>query len=146
MHRYEISAGQVTVSTDPSRLEVEVVHQYLCNQSHWAKGRSFDTVQQSINNSLCFGVYSQGAQIGFARVVSDYTVFATLLDVFILDDYQGQGTGKLLLQTIMEHPDLQEIPVWTLATKDAHGLYRKYGFSELANPSLWMQIDKRNHD
>ncbi|MCA9734924.1 MAG: GNAT family N-acetyltransferase [Deferribacteres bacterium] len=135
--------NNVVVSTDPSRLDLGTIHDYLSNQSYWAKNRPAETVEKSIQNSLCFGVYLKNTQIGFARVVTDYSVFAYLLDVFILEQHQGQGIGQFLMQAIMEHPELQGNMLWALATKDAHGLYRKNGFSALPNPSSWMQIDKR---
>lgn len=144
MQHYEITQKSTTISTDPSLLNIDIVHDYLCNHSYWAKNRSIDTVRNSIKNSLCFGVYKHNAQIGFARVITDYSVFAFILDVFILEHHQGQGIGKLLIQAIMAHPDLQGKLLWSLATKDAHDLYRKYGFNELPDPTLWMQFDKRN--
>jgi len=144
MKYYEITKDSLTVSTNPSLLEIDTIHDYLCNHSYWARNRSSETVRQSINTSLCFGVYTQNTQIGFARVITDYSVFAFILDVFVLEHHQGQGIGKLLIQAIMAHPDLQTKLLWSLATKDAHGLYSKYGFTELTNPSHWMQLDKRD--
>ena len=135
----------IMISTDPSLLNLDIIHDYLCNHSYWAKNRPIETIRNSIKHSLCFGVYKQNTQIGFARVITDYSVFAFILDVFILECHQGQGIGKLLIQSIMAHPDLQGKLLWSLATKDAHDLYKKYGFNELSNPSLWMQLDKRNN-
>lgn len=144
MQTFDVKIDQITISTNPSKLDVGVVHDYLSNHTHWAKNRSYETVEESIKNSLCFGVYSQNRLIGFSRVITDYEVFAFLLDVFVVDEFQGKGIGKLLIKTTLDHPDLQKNMVWTLATKDAHGLYRQYGFTELADSSLWMQFDKRH--
>lgn len=129
-----------SISTDPSLLDVDVIHHYLSDCSYWATGRSREAVEKSIRHSLCFGVYdAKHQQVGFARVISDYTVFAWLLDVFILEAYQGIGLSKLLLTEIFHHPDLQNLKRWGLATKDAHGLYEKYGFHAIAEPAFMME-------
>ena len=107
-------------------------------------GRSFEKVSKSIDNSLCYGLYNkQNKQIGFARVVTDYAVFAWILDLFILEEYQGQGGGKMLMKAIMKHPDLQDLHRWGLGTRDAHGLYKQYGFEELLRPDVLMEIVNR---
>ena len=129
------------ISTDKSKLDREVIFDYLSNQSYWAKGRSMEAVEKTIKNSLCFGVYdAQNKQVGFARVVTDYTIFAWLMDVFILSDCQGKGLGKMLMAEIMAHKDLQEIKRWGLATNDAHDLYKKFGFNELSKPQNMMEF------
>ena len=129
------------ISTDKSKLSLEVIFDYLSNQSYWAKGRSMEAVEKTIKNSLCFGVYdAQNKQVGFARVVTDYTIFAWLMDVFILSDCQGKGLGKMLMAEIMAHKDLQEIKRWGLATNDAHDLYKKFGFNELSKPQNMMEF------
>jgi GNAT superfamily N-acetyltransferase len=128
-----------TISTDNSRLDVDFIHDYLCNQSYWAKGRSLDIVEQSIQNSLCFGLYKDEQQIGFARVVTDLATFAWLCDVFVAYAYQGRGLGKWLIECIVAHPDLQSAKYIMLATRDAHELYRRYGnFESLRFLEKWM--------
>jgi len=130
----------IQISTDKSRLDIELIHNYLSNESYWAKGRSIEKVKLSIENSICFGVYLDEAQIGFARVVTDYAVFAWILDVFILKDFQGRGYGKKLMNTIMNQNNLQNLLRWGLGTDDAHGLYEQYGFKPLKKPQNMMEI------
>ena len=130
------------ISTNKSQLDVEIIFDYLSNHSYWAKGRSRETIEKSIDNSLCFGVYDdENKQVGFARVVSDLAVFAWLMDVFILPAFQGHGLGKLLMAEIMTHKDLQEVKKWGLGTKDAHGLYEKFGFRLLSQPENRMEFE-----
>ena len=126
------------ISTDASMLDLEVVHGYL-SRSYWAAGVSEDVVRRSIENSLCFGVYRGEEQAGFARVVTDRATFAYLADVFVLDEHRGRGIGKWLLEVILSHPDLQGLRRWMLATRDAHDLYRRYAFTELARPGIFME-------
>jgi GNAT superfamily N-acetyltransferase len=126
------------ISTDASMLDLEVVHGYL-SRSYWAAGVPEDVVRRSIENSLCFGVYRGEEQAGFARVVTDRATFAYLADVFVLDEHRGQGIGKWLLEVILSHPDLQGLRRWMLATRDAHDLYRRYAFTELARPGIFME-------
>jgi GNAT superfamily N-acetyltransferase len=126
------------ISTDKSKLNVEAIHDYLCHKSYWAKGRSLERVKKSIDNSICFGLYdSEENMLGFARVVTDKVVFAYLMDLFIFDEHQGKGFGTKLVKHIVEHPDLQ-VRLWFLATKSAHGLYEKFGFSGLPDPERYM--------
>lgn len=130
------------ISTDPERLDLDVIHHYLSEQSYWARGISRERVARSIRHSLCFGVYTadQAApgQVGFARVVTDFVSFAYLADVFIRPDYQGQGLGKWLVSYIVGHPDLQAVRRWALYTKDAHELYRRFGFDAAPDPGRYM--------
>jgi N-acetylglutamate synthase-like GNAT family acetyltransferase len=129
------------ISTEKDKLDVKVIHDFLTNRSYWAKGRSFETVKRSIKNSLCFGMYdSQERLIGFARVLTDYAIFAYIMDVFILEDFRNQGLGKKLMDYIMSHPDLQGLQRIMLATKDAHGLYEKYGFKLTVSADKLMEI------
>ncbi|WP_321368794.1 GNAT family N-acetyltransferase [uncultured Draconibacterium sp.] len=130
----------IEISTDKQKLDIQIIHNYLSKESYWAKGRSMETVQRSIDNSLCFGVYTENKQVGFARVVTDYAVFAWLLDVFILPEYQGKGYGKKLMQTIMTHEKLQGLRRWGLGTDDAHELYKQFGFTPLNKPENMMEI------
>jgi GNAT superfamily N-acetyltransferase len=128
------------ISTDKSKLDIELIHGFLSIEAYWAKGRSIDTVKKSIENSLCFGVYdSDYNQVGFARVVTDYSVFAWIMDVFILDDYRGKGLSKELMNVIMKHSDLQSLQRWGLGTHDAHGLYEKHGFRIIQRPEIFME-------
>jgi len=131
--------GEFQISTDKRRLDLDVIHDFLRNRSYWAQGRSVEVIKRGIDNSLNFGVYKGDQQIGFARVVTDYATFAWLADVFLLEDYRGQGIGKWLVEVILAHPQLQGFRRWALATKDAHELYRSFGFDELRRPERWME-------
>lgn len=137
----ERPVGAYLISTDRARLQLGMVHDYLCNRSYWARGRALETVHRSVANSLCFGVYQQdGRQVGFARVVTDFATFAWLCDLFVLEEHQGRGLGKALVRAVVEHPRLQGLKRLLLATRDAHELYRRYGgFTTLAAPERWME-------
>lgn len=135
----EWQKGEFRISTDRGRLDVEVIHDFLSRKSYWAQGRELAVVKRGIENSLNFGVYRQDQQIGFARVVTDYATFAWLADVFVLEEHRGQGLGKWLVEVILSHPRLQGFRRWALATKDAHELYRNFGFHELMRPERWME-------
>ncbi|HKJ42590.1 MAG TPA: GNAT family N-acetyltransferase [Sunxiuqinia sp.] len=129
------------VSTEKSLLDIPTIHQYLSERSYWAKGRSMDTVQKSIENSLCFGIFDEnGKQLAFARVVTDYAIFGWLMDVFVLEEYRGRGFGKQLMEAIVNNPDLKNLRRMGLGTDDAHGLYRQYGFTELSKPGNMMEL------
>ena len=134
----EWTRGEFTISTDPARLNLAIIHEFL-NRSYWAAGRSIERIQTSIENSLPFGVYNQDGQIGFARVITDYSTFAWIADVFILEPYRGRGLSKWLMEVIVALPQLQGLRRWVLATRDAHGLYRQFGFTELKRPERWME-------
>lgn len=140
---YELREGRYLVSTDASLLDIGRIHGFL-TRSYWAKGIPRDTVARSIENSIAFGLYDAGGQIGFARVVTDRATFAYLGDVYVEEEYQGQGLGKLLMRAVLAHPDLQGLRRWMLGTRDAHGLYRQFGFSGLRDPERWM--DKHDRD
>ena len=127
------------ISTDVARLDIGLIHDFL-STSYWARGRRRTVVERAIRNSLCFGVYRERKQVAFARVVTDRAVFAYLMDVFVLPEYRGRGISKTLLQTILDHPDLQNLRLVLLATRDAHGLYQRFGFQSLAEPDRWMAI------
>ena len=124
----------VEITTDRSRVDVDVVHRFLSESSYWALGRSRDTVERSIEHSLCFSVLCDHRQVGFARVVSDRAVFAYLMDVFILPEWRGRGLSKRLMAAIVAHPDLQDLTLFLLRTSDAHGLYRQFGFEPVDRP------------
>ena len=130
-----------SISTDRSRLDLSTIVDFLSHRSYWAKGRSATTIEKSLSNSLCFGVFSgEDKQVGFARVVSDFAVFAWIMDVFILKEFRRQGLSELLMKTIMTHPDLQGLSRWGLVTHDAHRLYEKFGFKPIAQPDLMMEV------
>ena len=133
------SRGDYEISTDKARLDRPLVQENLAS-SYWAQGIPRDVVDRSIQNSLCFGVYEATALVGFARVITDQATFAYLSDVFILESHRGRGLGKWLMEVILGHPDLQNLRRWTLATRDAHGLYRQFGFTPLAKPERFMEI------
>ena len=126
------------VSTDPGRLNLGVIHSFL-KGSYWARGMPLEVVGRSVENSLCFGLYRGEEQVGFARVVTDRATFAYLADVFVLEGYRGRGLGKWLMEVVLSHPDLRDLRRWMLATADAHGLYRGYGFRELGSPEIFME-------
>lgn len=140
MNHFERQRDHFTISTDPTKLDHAVIYDYLHNHAYWSLGRTRETIEKSLRHSLVFGVYDGVAQVGMARIISDYAVFAYLCDVFILPTHQGHGLGKWLMECVRAHPDLQGLRRWTLATRDAHGLYRQYGFSELSAPERWMEI------
>lgn len=131
---------QFYVSTDKTKLDIDLIVNFLNNKSYWAKNRNKATIEKSIMNSVYFGVFDQeNRQFDFARVITDFTVFAWILDVFILQEYQGKGLGKFLMKEIISHHDLISISRWGLGTKDAHGLYQKFGFESLSNPNYMME-------
>jgi GNAT superfamily N-acetyltransferase len=131
--------SEYTISTDNGRLDLKVIHDFIANHSYWGQGRKIETVQRSLDHSLNFGVFKNEEQVGFARVVTDFATFAWVADVFILPDYRGLGLAKWLMESILAHPDLQGFRRWVLATKDAHELYRRFGFRELKRPERWME-------
>jgi GNAT superfamily N-acetyltransferase len=139
------STTPLHISTDPARLDVEFIHDFLTNRSYWAPGISRELVERSIRHSLCFGVYTAaGQQVAFARIISDRATFAYLCDVFVLEEYRGQGISKQLMQYITDHPELQGLRRCMLGTRDAHSLYEQFGFTALANPQRFMENAK--HD
>ena len=129
-----------SITTDSDRVDFEMVYKYLSEGSYWAKGIPKERLQRAIANSLCFSVFKENKQGGFTRVVTDLATFAYICDVFILPDYRGHGLSKWLMQTISEHPGLQGLRRWSLATADAHGLYSQFGFVPLSKPANWMEI------
>ena len=153
----ESKRGQFLISTDPARLDLDVIHEFLTN-CYWAKGIPREVVALSVEHSLCFGVYDgigektprlakgarhgapEFAQVGFARVVSDFATVAYLGDVFVLESHRGHGLGKWLMECIMRHPALQNLRRWILLTRDAHGLYSQFGFTPVKAPERYMEI------
>jgi GNAT superfamily N-acetyltransferase len=138
MHQ-EWDRGEFTISTDPERLDLEMIHGFLSNEAYWAPGRSRELVERSIRHSLNFGVYQGTEQVGFARVVTDRATFAWLADVFILPNFRKKGLSKWLMEVVGGHPELQGLRRWILATRDAHGLYRRFGFTPLAGAERFME-------
>jgi GNAT superfamily N-acetyltransferase len=137
MH-YRWVRGEFEITTDASRIDLNAVHQFLA-RSYWAAGIPLAIVERSIKNSLCFGIYKDTRQVGFARVITDRATFAYLGDVFVLPEHRGQGLAKWMMECIVAHPDLQGLRRWSLLTRDAHGLYRQFGFTELKSPERWME-------
>ncbi len=129
------------ISSDPGRLDVDVIHAFL-TRSYWAEGIPRQAVEKCIAGSICFGVYGDAGQVGFARVVTDRATFGYLADVFILDEFRGRGLSKRLMNAVMAHPDLQGLRRLTLVTRDAHSLYERYGFKPLAHPERHMEIHR----
>jgi len=127
------------VSTDPARIDLDVVHGFL-TRSYWAQGVPRAVVERSLRHSLCFGLYEGERQLGFARAITDRATFAYLADVFVLDSHRARGLGKWLMECVHRHPDLQGLRRWALVTRDAHGLYRAFGFELFAHPDRWMEI------
>jgi GNAT superfamily N-acetyltransferase len=130
--------GEYSISTDKHLLDLSAIHSFLTT-SYWAEGIPFETVKKSIEHSLNFGVYTAGKQVGFARVITDYATYAYIGDVYILEDFRGQGLSKWLMRVIADLPELQGLRRWTLLTRDAHELYRKAGFKEPQNPERYME-------
>jgi GNAT superfamily N-acetyltransferase len=134
---------EFTVSDDPGRLDVAVIHAYL-RRSYWAENIPLEVVERAIRGALCFGLFHGGEQIGFARVITDRATFAYLADVFVLEEWRGRGLSKFLMRCIRAHADLQGLRRWMLATADAHGLYTQFGFSALRQPERLMEIVDRD--
>lgn len=133
------------LSEDKSKLDIELIHSYLSTETYWAKDRSLETVKKSVENSICFGVYLEKEQVAFARVITDRAVFAWITDIFVVKNHKGKGLGKKIMNTIMNHHELQGLRRWGLATKDAHGLYEQFGFHALEKPERFMEIVSENH-
>ena len=129
-----------SISSNPKEMDLSVIHGYL-SSSYWAKGIPLQVMEKAVNNSLCFGVFTNtGEQVGFARMITDYATSAYLADVFVLEKHRGKGISKWLVKTIIEYPDLQGLRRMLLATSDAHGLYQQFGFTPLNSPELFMEL------
>jgi GNAT superfamily N-acetyltransferase len=135
---HEHRDGDILITTDPARLDLETVHGFLTG-SYWAEGIPRETVARSIRHSICFGAFDGDRQVGFARVISDRATFAYVADVFVLDSHRGRGIGKRIMAAVTSHPELQSLRLWTLFTRDAHGLYRQVGFREARYPDRLME-------
>ena len=128
----------ITVSTDKNKLNVPFIQNFL-KDVYWAAGRTIEEVQTTIESSFCFGIYLDDVQIGFARVITDYVVFAYVMDVFIDEKHRGKGYSSILIDNMLKEPQLKEVKIWRLATSDAHFLYNKFGFNALAHPEKMME-------
>lgn len=131
--------GEYVITTDPARFDFDVVHGYLTS-CYWAEGIPRETVRRAIENSLCFALLAGEKHVGFARVITDHATYAYLADVFILEAHQGCGLGKWMMECILGDPRLQGLRRWSLVTRDAHGLYERFGFSALENPQRYMEL------
>ncbi len=134
----EYKRDSFIISDDPEKLDLDAICDFL-SRAYWAEKRPREVIEKSIRFSLNFGVYDGNRQVGFARVITDYATFAYLCDVFIHEEYRGHALGKWLMESILAHPNLQGLRRWSLATRDAHGLYKQFGFAELSNPASWME-------
>jgi len=137
---HETTEGDVFLSTDQRHIDVDLVHRFLSESSTWARGIPRATVEEAIRNSLCFGLYRDGAQLAFCRIVTDGATFGNLVDVFVLPEMRGRGLSKMLMDFVMAHPLIPRLRRFTLATTDAHGLYEKFGFRQLGKPETYMEI------
>ena len=144
MNNITIYKNSYCISTDKTKLNINAIHQFLSTKAYWCLNIPKPTVQAAINNSLCFGVYHNQTQVGFARIISDFATIAYLGDVYILEEHRGKGLSVWLLQTIMNVPALQGLRRWILLTGDAHGLYRQFGWTDLADASKWMELHNGN--
>lgn len=144
MKTIEHSFGDFLITTDKTKLDIVAIHDFLSKYSGWSDNIPFDRVQTSIDNSLNFGLFHNGKQIGFARVISDFSTIAYLGDIYVLDHYRGQGLSKKLMEVVMGHPNLQGLRRWILLTSTADWLYEKYGFTKLPNPELYMELFNPN--
>ncbi|HVW63272.1 MAG TPA: GNAT family N-acetyltransferase [Puia sp.] len=135
-----IEKDDYTITTDKTKMDIPYIHYYLSTESYWGKGIPLDIVRRSVENSLTFGVFYQDRQVGFARIVSDFATVAYLGDVFIAQDHRGKGLSKWLMEQVMAHPGLQGLRRWILLTRDAHELYKQYGWKSIASPDRWMEV------
>jgi GNAT superfamily N-acetyltransferase len=133
-----VNAVGIEISTDRARMNIDAIQRFLA-QSYWAPGIPREIVARSVANSLCFGAFDGVRQVGFARIVSDYATFAYLADVYVLEEYRGRGLSKRLMAAVRAHPELQGLRRWLLGTRDAHGLYRQFGFTALGYPDRFME-------
>jgi GNAT superfamily N-acetyltransferase len=132
--------SEYRISTDKNELDLGFIHAFLSKEAYWCVGIPLETVRRSVENSVCFGVYYGDEQVGFARVITDYATIAYLGDVFIVSAHRGKGLAKMMMKKIMGYPELQGLRRWILVTSDAHELYRQFGWEEVRDPDLWMEV------
>ncbi|MCW3463866.1 GNAT family N-acetyltransferase [Chitinophaga nivalis] len=142
MTNITVQEGDYLISTDKSKLDTEVIHQFLATESYWAQGIPLSIVEKCIAGSLCFGLYHDNRQIGFARVITDGASFAYLADVFVVTSHRGKGLSKFIMRAVIAHPDLQGLRRWLLVTADAHSLYRQFGFTDITDPQKFLQLHR----
>ncbi|MCD0466939.1 GNAT family N-acetyltransferase [Flavobacterium sp. ENC] len=140
MENTEQIFGEFLITTDKTKLDLVAIHDFLSKDSGWSDNIPFEKVKTSIDNSLNFGLFHNSKQIGFARVISDFSTIAYLGDIYVLDDYRGQGLSKKLMESVMTHPSLQGLRRWILLTSTADWLYEKYGFTKLPKPEIYMEL------
>lgn len=140
METLKITFGDFTITTDKSEMDIVAIHDFLSNHSGWSNNIPIERVKTSIDNSLNFGLFHQNNQIGFARVISDFSTIAYLGDIYVLDNYRGKGLSKKLMDAVMNHPNLQGLRRWILLTSTADWLYEKYGFTKLPKPEIYMEL------
>ena len=140
MEIIELTFGEYFITTDRARLDIVAIHDFLSKNSGWSDNIPFDVVKNSIENSLNFGLFHNERQIGFGRVISDFSTIAYLGDIYVLDEYRGQGLSKKLMEAVMNHPNLQGLRRWILLTSTAEWLYEKYGFTKLPKPEIYMEL------
>ena len=138
-HISEHHKDDYLISTDKSKLQIDVIHNFLKN-AYWSKNKPRDLIEKSIAGSLCYGIYHKNRQVGFGRVITDYATFGYLADIFIIEEYRGKGLSKWLMECILSNPELQSLRGWLLRTSDAHGLYEKFGFKVVAEPEKLMEL------
>jgi GNAT superfamily N-acetyltransferase len=144
MKTFTVNKGNYIITTDKSKLDVVAIHDFLSNSSYWAKNIPIEKVKDSIDNSLNFGIFENGKQIGYAKVVSDFATVAYLGDVYVLPEFRGRGLSKWLMEEVMSHPNLQGLRRWILLTSDAHLLYKQFGWTEISSPDKWMELHNKN--
>ncbi len=135
---YETRRGSYHITTDPQRLDLETIHDYLANRSYWAQGRDLLTMRRCVASSRNYGLYRGDRQVGYARAITDGATFAWICDVFVLENHRKCGLGKWLVESVLDDPELRTVRRWILATRDAHELYRRFGFRPLEAPHRWM--------
>lgn len=144
MKKITLYKNEFCISNDKAKLNLDTIHNFLSTKAYWALNIPKDKVQTSIQNSLCFGVYHNEKQMGFAKVISDFSTIAYLGDVFILEEYRGRGLSRWLIESIKSHPNLQGLRRWILLTGDAHELYRKFGWTNLSDSTKWMELHNKD--
>lgn len=135
-----VTKGDYVITTDKAKLNIEFIHHFLSTEAYWSKNIPLATVQRAIAHSLNFGVFHHDSQVGYARIISDFATVCYLGDVFIIPEHRGKGLSKWMMEQVMAHPDLRGLRRWILLTRDAHELYRQFGWESIAHPDRWMEI------